>query len=93
MQIEYEMFGNDGDFSGSARPAHHNLSCCPFCLSTDVVVSNTWTPSYWVECNECGAHGPHVMLTEKMSFATLGAAKREHRRACIAAIKAWDERL
>lgn len=46
-------FDDNGDHAG------HQLDACPFCGSTDLSLLNTHTPSYWIECEGCGAevHG------------------------------------
>lgn len=93
LPLVFDMHGEPGDFAGSAKLVNHNLSCCPFCCGHDVQAINTWTPHYWVECNDCGATGPTSRTTEKTTFATLAAAKREHRRAIEAAVAAWEARL
>jgi Lar family restriction alleviation protein len=60
---------------------------CPFCGGTDMEVENTHTPSYAVECEDCGAAiGTPPGLTD-------GAKTRaNHRRAFLAAISAWNTR-
>ena len=94
MELIFDMHGELGDAAGSASLAPgQNLSACPFCCGHDVEVVNSWTPYYWVRCNGCGAEGPHVHTTNKSTYATVAAAKRGHRKALVAAVKAWDQRL
>lgn len=36
--------------------AKDKVKPCPFCgAQKDVRLANTWTPSYWIECVNCGA--------------------------------------
>lgn len=59
---------------------------CPFCGSYDIELCNTHTPSYWVECEGCGAqiHGPHSEYEDDA---------RGHIDSANSAANAWNERF
>ncbi len=60
LKLTFELHGEPGNVAGSARlMLGESLGVCPFCVSPEVEAVNTWTPCYWVECNSCGACGPH----------------------------------
>lgn len=58
---------------------------CPFCGSDDIIVQNTWTASYWVECSDCGAE----MHTQSSGDHD---NKDHHLREARAALDAWNVR-
>jgi hypothetical protein len=71
------------------------LKPCPFCGGNTVCkadnedkewYANTW----WVECCDCGAHGPEQFNGEDRS--SFGAAKRSAAECKEAAIAAWNRR-
>ncbi|MBC8719260.1 Lar family restriction alleviation protein [Ochrobactrum sp. Marseille-Q0166] len=82
------------------------LKPCPFCGGTNVDVSNTWTPSFWVECDDCSAqvHGESFQGPERKdrfsyskspinSFeATFEQLHPEYQSAAKSAIDAWNTR-
>ncbi len=82
------------------------LKLCPFCSSTNVDLANTWTPSFWVECNECGAqvHGDSFEgpdRKDRFSYskeptstfeATLDQLYPEYQAAAQSAIDRWNTR-
>jgi len=71
------------------------LNPCPFCGSIDLEVSNTHTPSYWVECHECDAkaHGASFNYTTKQhnDFHSK-PLPRPYVLARKSAIAAWNRR-
>lgn len=45
------------------------LGPCPFCGSeTGLIVALTYTYTYWIQCDECGAEGP-LSKTEAEAIA------------------------
>lgn len=61
---------------------------CPFCGSTDIELCNTHAPSYWLECQGCGAqaHGE--------GFGDKGQnTKAAHVKAAKSALAAWNKRV
>ena len=63
------------------------LLACPFCWSRDVELTHTWTPSYWVVCNECGAEA-HDRISPTWKENSL----REHKRSIKNACASWNRR-
>jgi hypothetical protein len=75
----------------TASDVNIKLRPCPFCGSSDVLLQNTWTPSYWVECQDCEA----TARGECSSFSTNAEAfdKERHRQAAISSANAWNGRI
>lgn len=80
--------------SGHTYHAHletgDRVEPCPFCGSTDIELANTWTPSYWIECNGCGAEMHPVNRKPWGRGDDTKPAK--HLASARAALKAWNER-
>lgn len=96
--MELEIYGGPkhGGWSGHGEyePGIDTpLRACPFCGGSNVTVTNTHTPYYGAECEDCGAEGPRpntgAAWKRGMSKA---AAERLHREAFQAAVDAWNER-
>jgi len=67
------------------------LRPCPFCGSTELELANTWTPSYWVECNCCGATKPGQAANWKTNDQAYDRSR--HVKAAISAVDAWNSRF
>jgi hypothetical protein len=69
------------------------LDACPFCDSDEVDVSNTHTPYYNAECQQCGAEGPRNSVgdawTHSMSKSNVTTL---HRQSFARAINDWNMR-
>jgi Lar family restriction alleviation protein len=62
------------------------LKPCPFCGCHDPELSNTHTPSYWIQCPNCGA--------EVHGDAPRGLPNRvTHRKGVESAIEKWNARV
>lgn len=63
------------------------LNPCPFCGSTDVELTHTWTAAYWVECQDCGAtrHGECPDHIDHYSEA-------DHMQCAASAVVGWNRR-
>ncbi|MDE2098435.1 MAG: Lar family restriction alleviation protein [Patescibacteria group bacterium] len=74
---------------------------CPFCGSSSLQIGNTHTPSYWVECEDCGAavYGKGYPYSKKEhsgfhSHLLYGTTlPKPYVLARMAAIKAWNRRV
>lgn len=62
---------------------------CPFCGSSAVELSNTWTASYHVECEDCGAEGPS---STRRTTARGNRSPKVHREAALEAAERWQTR-
>lgn len=64
---------------------------CPFCGSGEVALRNTWTASYWVACDDCGAevHGGDKGVRR---FKDPDRNYKAHERAKALALAAWNRR-
>lgn len=70
------------DFSGETIfPLKH----CPFCGSLAIDLKNTHTPSYWVECDTCGAKVDGEWGGDKEDM-------RAHKKSARSAIRKWNKR-
>ncbi|MBN6728751.1 Lar family restriction alleviation protein [Burkholderia multivorans] len=93
-----EIFGGDGHYSGSfdddGKHAGHELLPCPFCGSTKLALTNTHTPSYWVQCLKCDAeaHG-NVPSAGRSQIPDRNDAVRIHRAAMRSAVRKWNKRV
>jgi len=74
----------------TAKDIRVKLLPCPFCGSSDVELANTWTPSYWVECNVCEARAG--CAHEKFKSNADAFDKKRHRKAAKASAVAWNSR-
>ncbi|WP_273794610.1 hypothetical protein [Brucella intermedia] len=86
---------------------HFFLDVCPFCGGNDVDLANTWTPSFWVECEDCSAqvHGEAFEgpdRKDRFSYAkepstefeaTFDQLYPEYQQAALSAINAWNRRI
>ena len=70
---------------------HPNLRPCPFCGSDSVIMEHTWTPSYWVECEDCGARvsDNRSRTWDNPDLISLAFHKRSMRYAA----EAWNSRV
>lgn len=82
------------------------LKPCPFCGGSNVDLANTWTPSFWIECDDCSAqvHGDSFEGPERkdrFSYskvptstfeATFEQLHPEHQAAAQSAIERWNTR-
>lgn len=84
---------------------NEKLRACPFCGHTNVELANTWTPSFWVECEDCCAQVHGVAMPQKdddcCHYSADPQAEHErkyadlpehYREAADDAIWAWNRR-
>ncbi|MDR8027027.1 Lar family restriction alleviation protein [Burkholderia cenocepacia] len=93
-----EIFGGDGHFSGSfdddGKHAGHELLPYPFCGSTKLALTNTHTPSYWVQCLKCDAEANgNVPAGGGSQIPDRNDAVRIHRAAMRSAARKWNKRI
>ncbi len=71
------------------REPEDKLLPCPFCGRNDMVLENTHSPCYWIEC-QCGAqmHGPGV----KWKGPSGQHSMANHKKAKAWAIELWNRR-
>ena len=61
------------------------IAPCPFCRGYKIELQNTWTPSYWLECQKCEAQ----VGDQKNGRAD---NKTGHTLSALNAIEAWNKR-
>lgn len=74
---------------GSIHDAHVDnefIDDCPFCGGI-AHLQHTWTASYWVECDDCGAE-----ISDPSTNFGDDKDKRQHIYSARRAIKAWNRR-
>ena len=49
-----KTYKEGGDVFHVALEPKDEVNPCPFCGSRQIEIVNTWTPSYWAECQICG---------------------------------------
>lgn len=91
MNLEVHGNAKDGYF-GSGESDGEYLEPCPFCGSLNVTVSNTHTPSYWAECEDCGAQGPSSTYPKREARSRAGV-RRQHKAALSEAVERWNRRM
>lgn len=71
------------------REPTDRLLPCPFCGGTKMMLENTHSPCYWIEC-PCGAemHAPGVKWKGRSGQCSLP----NHKKAKQMAIDAWNQR-
>lgn len=76
------------------QPIRERLKPCPFCGGVGDL-QNTHTPSYWIECGDCGAiafdRDPHLNLLPKRARGRKVLA--EHLASMERAAASWNERV
>ena len=60
---------------------------CPFCGSDDIELQNTWTPSYWLQCQGCCAE---VHDNEMWNDAE---SHEEHQASKARVLAEWNKRV
>lgn len=88
-------FSAHGELVQEADTIEKRLLPCPFCGSDVITVSNTHTPYYDAECQDCGAQGPPGRPTTKGGdghIRTKKLCQTLHREAFEDAIFAWNAR-
>lgn len=63
------------------------INPCPFCGSGNIELHNTHTPTYWMECQGCGARATG------QSFNVYGDSEDSHLAAAQSALTAWNRRV
>lgn len=63
------------------------LRACPFCGCNDAILEHTWTPSYWIACDTCGAQ-MHPVKNTNLAKNDLAS----HKKGKANAIEAWNNR-
>lgn len=58
---------------------------CPFCGGTNLELANTWTASYWIECQDCEAQISGVAYEPNES-------REAHELSAASAIVKWNTR-
>lgn len=73
----------DGASYSAETTDKDHVEPCPFCGSDDVKLVNTWTASYWMACQDCGA---------EMHTGTAGDHdnRKHHLREAHRALDAWN---
>lgn len=71
---------------------HGDLLPCPFCGGKDLEVTNTSTPSYWVECHECEGRAHGASYVELETDGTVESTGKAYVEAMKSAIAAWNRR-
>lgn len=85
-------YQDDGDDGHNPTPA---LFPCPFCGSADdLQMHNTHSPSYWVQCDNCGAekHGKLPYGYAGGRIRSAGRCASLHAHARFNAAHGWNER-
>lgn len=88
----------EGGFSGSYQSTQHDiakLGHCPFCNTDNCLdIHNTHTPSYWVQCDNCGAEKHGGLPTGYAGGRIRGQARCAalHASALHLAITGWNTR-
>lgn len=87
-------FSAHGEYEHGIDPP---LACCPFCGAEgeDLELTNTHTPFYSVECQNCDAQGPTGRDTKAPASGRYRSAadyERAHRDAFGNAIVLWNDR-
>lgn len=67
------------------------LEPCPFCGGNSIELQNTWTPSYWLECQDCEARASSRGHWNEQEDPQ-GTDPESHELAKAAAIAAWNRR-
>lgn len=71
-------------FDAELPPLSGVLRACPFC-GGDPKLEHTWTASYWIECEDCGAEASG-------KWAGDASKAKDHKKAAQSAIAAWNRR-
>jgi predicted RNA-binding Zn-ribbon protein involved in translation (DUF1610 family) len=92
--VKLEIYGNKpysahGQYEPGVDPV---IRHCPFCGSNDVDCFNSHTPSYNVDCNECGAQGPRVSYSGNWKRWSKATTEAHHRKLFEGAIEQWNSR-
>lgn len=93
--MKLEIYGNSkkGFSAHGEDNGEYDLEPCPFCDSSDVEITNTHSPSYWAECNNCGAQGPSGRTSSvRIARKTKSAVRRQHEEAFSKAHELWNTR-
>lgn len=68
-----------------------NVLPCPFCGSLDIVLVNTHTASYWIECQGCDAQASGK--TYGLDTRSEKLTRKQHLMAARSALLKWNTRL
>jgi hypothetical protein len=77
---------------GESDPAVSELKPCPFCGSNNILVSNSHTPCYAGECQDCGATGPSSGAPRRYAVKSRAAVEQQHAQYFMLGCAAWDRR-
>jgi hypothetical protein len=66
------------------RRTNEKVKDCPFCGSSEIMVENTHTAAYWVECCECLVEIPGEYEDDTLEG---------HKKAFLSAIDCWNSRM
>lgn len=90
--MKLKVYGDDKiGFKGAGESDDEHLEPCPFCSSRSIVIHNTHTPSYWAECNDCGAEGPRTTYPRREARSRAGVRK-QHEAVFTEAVILWNTR-
>lgn len=96
VQMKLKIFGEKGDWSahGEHEPGvDPQLMPCPFCGGDEITVSNTHSPYYKAQCEECNAVGPPgKVLGAPERLKTKHECKEIHVASFNVAINYWNIR-
>ena len=78
------------EFKNATKPFKdiktEELLNCPFCGSSQISIGNTWTISYWVECENCYGRA------EDLEGEGRDGKLQEHKDSIARAVMAWNRR-
>lgn len=90
--MKLTIYGSDKEgYHGSGNSEDEHLEPCPFCGSDFIKVHNTHTPSYWAECDNCGAQGPQTTYPSREARSRAGV-KKQHTTVFQQAVDLWNTR-
>lgn len=100
VTLHLRVFGSNRNYSASYEPELHDmqhhehlvLAPCPFCGNKQAELTNTHTPSYWVEC-ACGVQkSPQSSINYPKTLRSIPQVIQYHRRAMQLAVFEWNYR-
>lgn len=86
-----KTYKEGGDVFHVALEPKDEVNPCPFCGSRQIEIVNTWTPSYWAECQICGVE-VHPRNAPSWGRSDERDPKK-HLASARRALKAWNTRV
>lgn len=93
--MKLTIYGGTKDFpifKAHGERDTEGVVACPFCGGVNIEVSNSHTPSYRGECQECGAQGPSNEYPKREAQKSRSGVRRQHQRAFARALELWNLR-